>query len=233
MPFSSYLADEFNNNEKESLPADILKLLKQDDSSSQISRSLPRQDTSDTEHTVDLNILNDEMRLRNNIENMYKKDPALIYSGGETSGLESAFTSPSVQHKDFIEQYLNKLSYLPGDVITNHHSEPMLTLGTQVPQINSTSYTSPFLSAAATTTPAALPLTTGGVGTAGLTDLLDTKDLLYNSLSSDVLFDPTAAGGVTTGGGGSNVVDMLEIPGNYFARFFKVVKASLKISSFK
>ena len=43
------------------------------DSASQISRSLPRQDTSDTEHTVDLNIFNDEMRLRNNIENMYKK----------------------------------------------------------------------------------------------------------------------------------------------------------------
>ena len=69
------IADEFNNNEKESLPNDILKLLKQDvgDSASQISRSLPRQDTSDTEHTVDLNIFNDEMRLRNNIENMYKK----------------------------------------------------------------------------------------------------------------------------------------------------------------
>ena len=41
------------------------------DSASQISRSLPRQDTSDT--SVDLNIFNDEMRLRNNIENMYKK----------------------------------------------------------------------------------------------------------------------------------------------------------------
>ena len=142
-------------------------------------------------------------------------DP-LIYSGGETSGLESSFTSPSVQHKDFIEQYLNKLSYLPGDVITNH-SEPMLTLGSQPPQINATSYTSPFLSAVATTTPA-LPLgTTGGI-TTGITDLLDTKDLLYNSLSSDVLFDATAAASVpaaTTGlTTGSNVVDMLEIPGN-------------------
>lgn len=71
------VSDEFNNNDKESL--DILKLLKShgintqgiDDSSSQISRSLPRQDTSDT--SVDLNIFNDEMRLRNNIENMYKK----------------------------------------------------------------------------------------------------------------------------------------------------------------
>jgi len=227
--------DEFNNNEKESLPADILKLLRQDDSSSQISRSLQRQDTSDTEHTVDFNILNDEMRLRNNIENMYKKsqgDPdRLIYSGGETSGLESSFTSPSVQHKDFIEQYLNKLSYLPGDVITNHSEHhPMLTLGTtQIPQINSTSYTSPFLSAAATTTPAALPLTTSGLnggmagmGDRGFHDLLDTKDLLYNSLSSDVLFDATA-GGVTTGGG-SNMVDMLDVPGKgrcfvYFARY--------------
>ena len=168
------------------------------------------------------------MRLRNNIENMYKKsgnagDPdRLIYSGGETSGLESSFTSPSVQHKDFIEQYLNKLSYLPGDVITNHSEHhPMLTLGTtQIPQINSTSYTSPFLSAAATTTPAALPLTTSGLnggmagmGDRGLHDLLDTKDLLYNSLSSDVLFDATA-GGVTTGGG-SNMVDMLDVPGNF------------------
>ena len=155
---------------------------------------------------------------------MYKKgggghDP-LIYSGGETSGLESSFTSPSVQHKDFIEQYLNKLSYLPGDVITNHSEHhPMLSLGTtQIPQINSTSYTSPFLSAAATTTPAAMPLTTSGlnggvagIGGGGLHDLLDTKDLLYNSLSSDVLFD-AAAGGVTTGGG-SNMVDMLDVPG--------------------
>ena len=73
-----YFVDEYNNNEKESLPQDILKLLKQQgvaahdiDSSSQISRSLPRQDTSDM--SVDLNILNDEMRLRNNLENMYKK----------------------------------------------------------------------------------------------------------------------------------------------------------------
>ena len=42
-----------------------------DDSSSQVSKSLQRQDTSDT--SVDLNIFNDEMRLRNNFENMYKK----------------------------------------------------------------------------------------------------------------------------------------------------------------
>ena len=98
----------------------------------------------------------------------------------------------------------------------------MLTLGTtQIPQINSTSYTSPFLSAAATTTPAALPLTTSGLnggmagmGDRGFHDLLDTKDLLYNSLSSDVLFDATA-GGVTTGGG-SNMVDMLDVPGTYY-----------------
>ena len=73
--------DEFNNNDRESLPADILKLLKStggaaDDSSSQISRSLPRQDTSDT--SVDLNIFNDEMRLRNNIENMYKKGKIIL-----------------------------------------------------------------------------------------------------------------------------------------------------------
>ena len=63
-----------------------------------------------------------------------------------------------------------------------------------------------------------MPLTTSGlnggvagIGGGGLHDLLDTKDLLYNSLSSDVLFD-AAAGGVTTGGG-SNMVDMLDVPG--------------------
>ena len=185
------------------------------------------------------------MRLRNNIENMYKKgggghDP-LIYSGGETSGLESSFTSPSVQHKDFIEQYLNKLSYLPGDVITNHSEHhPMLSLGTtQIPQINSTSYTSPFLSAAATTTPAAMPLTTSGlnggvagIGGGGLHDLLDTKDLLYNSLSSDVLFD-AAAGGVTTGGG-SNMVDMLDVPGTlHFSQLIFKKQKSIRQIKFK
>ena len=100
--FCLSVLDEYNNNEKESLPQDILKILKSSgvstaghgsygggggghglqghgghhgagdpDSASQISRSLPRQDTSDT--SVDLNIFNDEMRLRNNIENMYKK----------------------------------------------------------------------------------------------------------------------------------------------------------------
>ena len=53
----------------------------------------------------------------------FVSDPIIGYSGEETSGLESSFTSPSV-HKDFIDQYLNKLSYLPGDVITN--SEPGL-----------------------------------------------------------------------------------------------------------
>ena len=64
-------ADEYNNNEN-GLSNDILKLLKAaDDSSSQISKSLQRQDTSDT--SVDLNIFNDEMRLRNNFENMYQR----------------------------------------------------------------------------------------------------------------------------------------------------------------
>ena len=52
------------------------------------------------------------------------------------------------------------------------------------------------------------------MGDRGFHDLLDTKDLLYNSLSSDVLFDATA-GGVTTGGG-SNMVDMLDVPGTYY-----------------
>jgi RIMS-binding protein 2 len=246
--------DEYNNNEKEALPQDILRLLKasghgdyggrglhglagEHDSASQISRSLPRQDTSDTEHTVDLNIFNDEMRLRNNIENMYKKDP-VMYSGGETSGLESSFTSPSVHHKDFIEQYLNKLSYLPGDVITN--SEP-LGLGGDLGGIgsrsgpgghgapfNTTSYTSPFLTGAVTTTAAP------GGGISGINDLL-AETTMYNSFSSgDIMLDGLAgsggvvgggmaAGGVVTGSGG-NVVDMLEIPGKgrchiYFSRY--------------
>ena len=73
------------------MPHDILKLLKQDDSSSQISRSLPRQDTSDTEHTVDLNIFNDEMRLRNNIENMYKKGKIKCYSFQASRGRAEMF----------------------------------------------------------------------------------------------------------------------------------------------
>ena len=111
-------------------------------------------------------------------------DP-LLYSGGETSGLESAFTSPSVHHKDFIEQYLNKLSYLPGDVISNsdpllggtgtlggthlHHGAPLIT----------TAYTSPFYSGAAITTPAA---GLGGLGSSGaLNDIL--------SLPGDILYD--------------------------------------------
>ena len=69
--FLLYTADEYNNNEN-GLSNDILKLLKAaDDSSSQISKSLQRQDTSDT--SVDLNIFNDEMRLRNNFENMYQR----------------------------------------------------------------------------------------------------------------------------------------------------------------
>ena len=110
-----------------------------------------------------------------------------MYSGGETSGLESSFTSPSVHHKDFIEQYLNKLSYLPGDVITN--SEPLLGsgvpggIGTQpgghagAPFITA-SYTSPFLTGAATTTAAP-----GGISTSGINDLL-AETTMYNSLSS-------------------------------------------------
>jgi hypothetical protein len=60
-------------------------------------------------------------------------DPIIGYSGEETSGLESSFTSPSV-HKDFIDQYLTKLSYLPGDVISN--SEP----GTSESNSANTSY---------------------------------------------------------------------------------------------
>ena len=92
-----------------------------------------------------------------------------------------------LQKKDFIEQYLNKLSYLPGDVITN--SEPLL--GSGVPggigsqpgghsgaPFITTSYTSPFLTGAATTTAAP-----GGISTSGINDLL-AETTMYNSLSS-------------------------------------------------
>ena len=94
---------------------------------------------------------------------------------------------PFTSKKDFIEQYLNKLSYLPGDVITN--SEPLL--GSGVPggigsqpgghsgaPFITTSYTSPFLTGAATTTAAP-----GGISTSGINDLL-AETTMYNSLSS-------------------------------------------------
>jgi hypothetical protein len=207
--------DEHNNNDKDHLHNDILRMIRAtDDSSSQISvsrKSLPRQETSDTEHTIDLNIYNDEMRLRNNLENMYKRDPVIGgYSGGETSGLESSFTSPSVHHKDFIEQYLNKLSYLPGDVITN--SEPMFS---SAPPPHTTSYM-PYTSSAG-----------GGlVGTTSMDDFLAKQDMIYNQMADPIgLYDHTSVsltGGI--GGGGTKVVDMLEIPGKgrccvYFARY--------------
>lgn len=76
---SLHVLDEYNNND--SIPSDILKLIRAsgaaggitDDSASLASKkSLVRQDTSDTS-VVDYNIYNDEMRLRNNLENMYKK----------------------------------------------------------------------------------------------------------------------------------------------------------------
>ena len=163
-----------------------------------------------------------------------------MYSGGETSGLESSFTSPSVHHKDFIEQYLNKLSYLPGDVITN--SEPLLGgtgLGSQpgghsAPFITA-SYTSPFYSAVNTTTAAPGGGGSGGgigVSSGGLNDLL-AETTMYNSLSSgDIMLDGVVGSGGVGGGGvasggvvvGGNVVDMLEIPGKgrcyiYFSRY--------------
>lgn len=169
-------------------------------------------------------------------------DP-VMYSGGETSGLESSFTSPSVHQKDFIEQYLNKLSYLPSDVITN--SEPLLTaLGSTSQPLITTSYNSPFYSAAGpTTTSAALGkarffffaldnltsirfLSTGtsGLG-ASYTDILaaaqaDKEHHLYNSFSSETLLLDSMGGpgggiggGATLTGSGNNLVDMLEIPG--------------------
>jgi len=207
--------DEYNNNEN-GLSNDILKLLKAaDDSSSQISKSLQRQDTSDT--SVDLNIFNDEMRLRNNFENMYQRkdrDPLIHqYSGGDTSGLESAYTSPSVHHKDFIEQYLNKLSYLPGDVINN--SEPMLSLASQQP-LPPTSYNLPT-----SYSTAAMNMGLTSVN-AGIDDIME-KDLLYNSLSMEPepLMAPMAG---PSAGPTGRAVDMLEIPGKgrcyvYFARY--------------
>ena len=103
------------------------------------------------------------------------------------SKLPHLITSCFYQKKDFIEQYLNKLSYLPGDVITN--SEPLL--GSGVPggigsqpgghsgaPFITTSYTSPFLTGAATTTAAP-----GGISTSGINDLL-AETTMYNSLSS-------------------------------------------------
>ena len=72
-----YFTDEYNNNENGLISNhDILKFLNKsgiDETSSQISKSLPRQDTHTSDTSVDINIFNDEMRLRNNIENMYKK----------------------------------------------------------------------------------------------------------------------------------------------------------------
>lgn len=157
-----------------------------------------------------------------------------MYSGGETSGLESSFTSPSVHHKDFIEQYLNKLSYLPGDVITN--SEPLLTAlhqaGTSQHPFTTSYSSSMFMAPNATSTTAGLHGLGGAAVTSGIgagpsyTDLIaatsaaaEKEHILYNSLSSDTLL----LDGLT-GGGGSNVVDMLEIPGKgrcfvYFARY--------------
>lgn len=142
---------------------------------------------------------------------MHISDPVIGgYSGGETSGLESSFTSPSVHHKDFIEQYLNKLSYLPGDVITN--SEPMFS---SAPPPHTTSYM-PYTSSAG-----------GGlVGTTSMDDFLAKQDMIYNQMADPIgLYDHTSVsltGGI--GGGGTKVVDMLEIPGKgrccvYFARY--------------
>ena len=75
--FTFYFTDEYNNNENGLISNhDILKFLNKsgiDETSSQISRTLPRQDTHTSDTSVDINIFNDEMRLRNNIENMYKK----------------------------------------------------------------------------------------------------------------------------------------------------------------
>ena len=144
----------------------------------------------------------------------YLTDP-LIYSGGETSGLESAYTSPSVHHKDFIEQYLNKLSYLPGDVITN--SEPMLSLAATQPQHTynlPTSYSQAGLNTAG--------LMTTSVNTA-IEDLLE-KELAqgghYNSfntpMESDIDLGRTPLGpppGPPPVSHGPRTVDMLEIPG--------------------
>ena len=158
---------------------------------------------------------------------------ALIYSGGETSGLESAYTSPSVHHKDFIEQYLNKLSYLPGDVITN--SEPMLSLAATQHQHTynlPTSYSQAGLNQAG--------LMTTSVNTA-IEDLLE-KELAqgghYNSfntpMESDIDLGRTPLGpppGPPPVSHGPRTVDMLEIPGKvaFLERFY--MKISLWIGN--
>ena len=98
---------------------------------------------------------------------------------------------PLIQLFFFFQQYLNKLSYLPGDVITN--SEP-LGLGGDLGGIgsrsgpgghgapfNTTSYTSPFLTGAVTTTAAP------GGGISGINDLL-AETTMYNSFSSGKTF---------------------------------------------
>ena len=98
---------------------------------------------------------------------------------------------PLIQFFFFFQQYLNKLSYLPGDVITN--SEP-LGLGGDLGGLgsrsgpgghgapfNTTSYTSPFLTGAVTTTAAP------GGGISGINDLL-AETTMYNSFSSGKTF---------------------------------------------
>ena len=98
---------------------------------------------------------------------------------------------PLMQFFFFFQQYLNKLSYLPGDVITN--SEP-LGLGGDLGGLgsrsgpgghgapfNTTSYTSPFLTGAVTTTAAP------GGGISGINDLL-AETTMYNSFSSGKTF---------------------------------------------
>ncbi len=104
-----------------------------------------------------------------------------MYSGGETSGLESSFTSPSV-HKDFIEQYLNKLSYLPGDVITNSAADPLAGLA----GINTltSAHTQPTFVPTTSYTPA-LNTTGGGGGlgmTGGLNSMTSINDLFGKTL---------------------------------------------------
>ena len=107
-----------------------------------------------------------------------------MYSGGETSGLESSFTSPSV-HKDFIEQYLNKLSYLPGDVITNSVGpDPLagLTLNALT-----AAQTQPSFVPTTSFTPAMN--TTGGLGntgglTTGLNSMTSLNDIFGKTLWS-------------------------------------------------
>ena len=139
-------------------------------------------------------------------------DP-LIYSGGETSGLESAYTSPSVHHKDFIEQYLNKLSYLPGDVITN--SEPAMFL-------SSASQPQPSYNLPTSYSTAAMKTGLTAVNT-GFDDILE-RDLLFNSVSvePDPLLGQTPVHALGPSmQSSSRAVDMLEIPGNYWNYYFK------------